>query len=111
MKQTVLPLQFEPSGICGQIVDDGNIFVMFCQSTQDNRIYRIKIDVEDTNQSSSQYPVHVTLKQSVGTAHFGLSIDDDDNLLFLDNNNLYKAYNEGTRTPVLSQSKEISCMH
>ncbi|XP_076082856.1 uncharacterized protein LOC143053936 [Mytilus galloprovincialis] len=111
MKQTVFPLQFEPSGICGQIDDDGRIFVMFCQSTQDNRIYRVKIDVEDINQKSSRYPVHVTLEQSVGTAHFGLTMDDDDNLIFLDNKNLYKAYNEGTRTPVLSPSKEISCMH
>ncbi|XP_063405885.1 uncharacterized protein LOC134689846 [Mytilus trossulus] len=103
----IFKLPFEPSGICGKIFDNGRILCMLCQITQDNKIYRIETDIE----GKLKYHEHVSLKQTIGTVHFGLTIDDEDNLLYLDNNEVFKAYNDAANTLVLSPYKKISCMH
>lgn len=111
----VLPLVFEPSGICGKILDDQRFFCIFYQSTKENKIYRINIDLEDLESTDlspkNSFHEHVILKQTVGTVNFGLSLDDDGNLLYLDKTNVYKAYTDAPSTFVFSPIKEISCMH
>ncbi|CAG2229261.1 PNKD [Mytilus edulis] len=100
-----IPLDGGPTSL--DIVDDST-------STKENKIYRINIDLEDlegTDVSSNSCHEYVTLKQTVGTVHFGLSLDDDGNLLYLDKTKVYKAYTDAPSTLVLSPTKEISCMH